>query len=177
MTAVRVVSNDSRYGQDVTIRQFQLSADEPPTLGGDDLGPTPVEWTLTGLGTCKAITLKMYAERKGWHLEQVAVDLAYESHDGDAIITAHLTLTGNLTPEQRERLREISDRCPVHKLLTNPVQIQTQLVPGGISLDTDPPTLREATPRLHPPAPSPKTERRGASSLKSLSQCWERDLG
>ncbi|NEQ47366.1 MAG: OsmC family protein [Leptolyngbya sp. SIOISBB] len=128
MTTVRVVSNNSRYGQDVTIRQFQLAADEPPTLGGDDLGPTPFEWTLTGLGTCKAITLKMYAERKGWNLEQVAVDLTYESHDGTAMITAHLTLTGDLNDEQRERLREISDRCPVHKLLSNPVQIQTQLV-------------------------------------------------
>lgn len=138
MTTVRVVSNDSRYGQDVTIRQFQLAADEPPTLGGDDLGPTPFEWTLTGLGACKAITLKMYAERKGWHLEQVVVDLTYESHDGAAMITAHLTLTGDLNDEQRERLREISDRCPVHKLLTNPVQIQTQLVDSsGESPDTN----------------------------------------
>lgn len=75
MTAVRVVSNDARYGQDVTIRQFHLMADEPPTLGGDDTGPTPFEWILTGLGSGKAITLKMYAERKGWHLEQVAVDV------------------------------------------------------------------------------------------------------
>ncbi|MEM9119937.1 MAG: OsmC family protein [Cyanobacteria bacterium P01_F01_bin.56] len=103
-------------------------ADEPPTLGGDDTGPTPFEWILTGLGSCKAITLKMYAERKGWHLEQVAVDVTYKSHDGVAVITAHLSLTGDLTPEQQERLREISDRCPVHKLLANPVQIQTQLI-------------------------------------------------
>jgi putative redox protein len=79
MTSVRITSNDSRYGQDVTIRQFQLQADEPPTLGGDDAGPTPVEWLLTSLGACKAITLQMYAERKGWQLEQVTVDLTYES--------------------------------------------------------------------------------------------------
>lgn len=138
MTTVRVVSNDSRYGQDVTIRQFQLSADEPPTLGGDDTGPTPFEWILTGLGSCKAITLKMYAERKGWQLEQVAVDLTYEPHNAEAMITAHLTLTGDLTSEQRERLREISDRCPVHKLLSNPVQIQTQLVDSeGDNLEAD----------------------------------------
>ena len=65
MTSVRVISNNSRYGQDVTIRQFQFTADEPPTLGGDDAGPTPFEWILTGLGSCKAITFKMYAERKG----------------------------------------------------------------------------------------------------------------
>ena len=128
MTSVRVASNNSRYGQDVTIRQFQLTADEPPTLGGDDTGPAPFEWILVGLGSCKAITLKMYAERKGWNLERVTVDLTYESHEGDPFITAHLTLEGDLNDEQRQRLREISDRCPAHKLLTTPVPIQTQLV-------------------------------------------------
>jgi putative redox protein len=127
MTSVRITSNDSRYGQDVTIRQFQLQADEPPNLGGDDAGPTPVEWLLTSLGACKAITLQMYAERKGWQLEQVTVDLTYESRPGDPLITADLTLAGNLTDAQRQRLREISDRCPVHKLLTHPPSIQTQL--------------------------------------------------
>ena len=127
MTAVRITSNDSRYGQEVTIRQFQLQADEPPPLGGDDAGPTPVELLLTSLGTCKAITLQMYAERKGWPLAQVTVDLTYESRPGDPVITAHLTLGGDLTDEQRQRLRDISDRCPVHKLLTHPLSIQTQL--------------------------------------------------
>ncbi|MEM9002812.1 MAG: OsmC family protein [Cyanobacteria bacterium P01_F01_bin.86] len=128
MTSVCVTSNDSRYGQDVTIRHFYLAADEPPTLGGDDTGPTPFEWILTGLGSCKAITLKMYAERKGWPLKQVAVDLTYTSHEGEPFIAANLTLEGNLTDEQRQRLREISDRCPVQKLLAAPVKIQTQLV-------------------------------------------------
>lgn len=128
MTSVRVASNNSRYGQDVTIRQFQLTADEPPTLGGDDAGPTPFEWVLTGLASCKAITLKMYAERKGWALAQVSADLTYESVEGAPYITAHLTLEGDLTDEQRQRLLDISERCPVQKLLTNPIQIQTQLL-------------------------------------------------
>ena len=57
------------YGQDIVIRQFHLMADEPPALGGDDAGPTPFELILTGLGSCKAITLQMYAERKGWDLK------------------------------------------------------------------------------------------------------------
>lgn len=69
MTLVRVSSNTSRYGQDVSIRQFQLGADEPSALGGGDTGPAPLEWILAGLGSCKAITLKMYTERKGWKLE------------------------------------------------------------------------------------------------------------
>lgn len=128
MTAVRVSSNASRYGQDVTIRQFHLNADEPPSIGGDDSGPTPFEWVLTGLGACKAITLQMYAERKGWNLEQVAVDLHYDNQADQPVIHADLAIAGDLDDSQRERLREISDRCPVHKLLTKPVQIETQLV-------------------------------------------------
>lgn len=132
MTVVRVASNDSRYGQNVTIRQFQLRADEPTTLGGDDAGPAPFEWILAGLGSCKAITLKMYAERKGWPLEQVAVDLTYSAQEGSPLITAHLTLTGDLTDEQRQRLLEISYRCPVHRFLAPSAHIQTQLIPQAV---------------------------------------------
>lgn len=127
MASVRVSSNASRYGQDVSIRQFQLVADEPLPLGGDDVGPAPFEWILAGLGSCKAITLKMYAERKGWNLESVVVDLSYDNQDKQAIIQAELTLKGDLDDEQRQRLREISDRCPVHRMLTASAQIQTQL--------------------------------------------------
>ncbi|NEO88651.1 MAG: OsmC family protein [Spirulina sp. SIO3F2] len=127
MTSVRVSSNDSRYGQDIAIRQFQLTADEPPSIGGDDTGPAPYEWILAGLGSCKAITLKMYAERKGWHLESVSVDVTYDSAIDPDTIHTQLTLEGELDKAQRERLREISDRCPVHKLLSRPLNIQTQL--------------------------------------------------
>ena len=132
MTSVRVSSNQSRYGQDVIIRQFQLMADEPPTGGGDDAGPAPFEWVLAGLGACKAMTLKMYAERKGWNLEQVTVDLTYKTNPQENRIEATLILEGDLDDEQRQRLCEISNRCPVHKFLTEPVLIQTQLVdPDG----------------------------------------------
>lgn len=129
MTTVRVASDNSRYGQDVAIRQFQLRADEPTTFGGDDTGPAPFEWVLAGLGSCKAITLEMYAERKGWPLEQVAVDLTYEAREESPLITANLTLVGDLTDEQRQRLLEISDRCPVHRFLAPAAHIQTRLVP------------------------------------------------
>ncbi len=128
MTFVRVSSNQSHYGQDIAIRQFQFTADEPPAVGGDDAGPAPFEWVLAGLGACKAMTLKMYAERKGWNLNQVTVDLTYEAGRGENLIAASLTLEGDLDDEQRQRLREISNRCPVHKFLTAPVPIQTRLV-------------------------------------------------
>lgn len=127
MISVQVASNHSRYGQDISIRHLNLTADEPPSLGGDDVGPTPTELVLAGLGSCKAITLQMYAERKGWKLESVAVELSYDSADQPPTIQAKLTLEGDLDKQQRQRLRDISDRCPVHKLLTTPVAIQTQL--------------------------------------------------
>lgn len=127
MASVQVSSDASRYGQDIAIRQFQLTADEPAAVGGGDRGPTPVELLLAGLGSCKAITIKMYAERKGWSVEHVYV--AAESHtvDQQTVVTAYLTLEGNLTDDQRDRLREIGDRCPVHRLLSSGVKIHTVL--------------------------------------------------
>lgn len=127
MISVQVASNHSRYGQDISIRHLHLAADEPPSLGGDDVGPTPTELILSGLGSCKAITLQMYAERKGWNLESVVVELSYDSNDKQPQIQTELTLKGDLDEQQRQRLQDISDRCPVHKLLTTPVTIQTQL--------------------------------------------------
>ncbi|MGG6240707.1 OsmC family protein [Nodosilinea sp. AN01ver1] len=132
MTSVQVSSNASRYGQDIAIRQFELTADEPASVGGDDQGPTPTELLLAGLGSCKAITIKMYAERKGWPVENVYV--AAELHttknssgEKQSVIKAYLTLVGDLSAEQRDRLREIGDRCPVHRLLSAGADIHTVL--------------------------------------------------
>ena len=130
MASVTVSSNGSRYGQNIAIRQFHMMADEPPDLGGDDTGPTPFEFILTGLGSCKAITLQMYAERKGWDLQSVVVDLRYEKRGEQHIIEVDLTVEGDLDDQQRQRLREISDRCPVQRLLTEPVHIHTRLTDG-----------------------------------------------
>ncbi|HSM82640.1 MAG TPA: OsmC family protein [Nodosilinea sp.] len=132
MTSVQVSSNSSRFGQDIAIRQFQLVADEPLSVGGDDRGPTPTELLLAGLGSCKAITIKMYAERKGWPVTQVYVAADLKMVEGQAMITVYLTLGGDLTDPQRERLREIGDRCPVHRLLSAGNDIQTVLThPSG----------------------------------------------
>lgn len=132
MASVQVSSQGSRYGQDVAIRQFQLVADEPTHLGGDDQGPTPTELLLAGLGSCKAITIKMYAERKGWPVENVYVAAELQTVEKHSTITVYLTLVGDLTAEQRDRLREIGDRCPVHRLLSAATPIQTVLTPAAI---------------------------------------------
>ena len=127
MASVRISSNQSRYGQDVSIRQFQLMADEPTSNGGNDAGPAPFEWILAGLGSCQAMTIKMYAERKGWKLENVVVDLSHAVQNHQHIIQVELGLMGDLDDAQRQRLLAIAGRCPVHQLLTTSAEIHTQL--------------------------------------------------
>ncbi len=128
MYPITVSSTTSRYRQDITIGdKFHLSADEPLDLGGDDAGPTPIDFILAGLGSCKAITVKMYAERKGWDLVHIDVDVTHQKINQQYKIFAHLYIEGNLTTEQRQRLIEIANRCPVHKLLKSEVEIETKL--------------------------------------------------
>src|ERR1700750_252721 len=78
-------------------------ADEPESLGGGDRGPTPNSLLLSSLGACTSITLKMYAQRKGWPLEEVRVTLSIETNDDGSTIDRQIALEGNLSDEQRER--------------------------------------------------------------------------
>lgn len=118
-----------------------LVADEPVDLGGTGAGPTPYDYLLTALGSCTAITVRMYADRKGWPLESVTVRLGRQRiHAKDCEecetengridhIELELDLEGPLDDEQRQRLREIADRCPVHRTLDSEVWIQTRTAP------------------------------------------------
>lgn len=127
MATASVSSNNSPFGQDIAIRQFHLISDEPLDEGGEDAGPKPCELLLASLGSCKAITLKMYAQRKGWALDSVDVQLRDEKVEKEHRIYATLTLVGDLDDEQQQRLLTISDRCPIQRLLTGDVTIQSQL--------------------------------------------------
>ena len=117
-----------------------IVADEPRDVGGGGEGPGPYELLLASLGTCKAMTLRMYADRKGWPLEEVVVTLRHEKRHADDCencedpkarldhFDVELQVLGDLSAEQRERLAEISDRCPVHKTMTSEIRIGTTLV-------------------------------------------------
>jgi len=114
-----------------------IVADEPKEAGGDDRGPGPYDLLLAALGTCKAMTLRMYADRKGWFLGGVRVTLAHDRiHARDCEdcetgsgkvdeINVELELSGDLTDEQRERLLEIADKCPVHRTLMSEIKIRS----------------------------------------------------
>ncbi len=126
MYPIKVSSTSSRFRHDIAIgEKFYLTADEPLEVGGDDGGPTALDFVLAGLGSCKAITIKMYAERKGWELTDVKVDVTHQKINNQYQIFASLHLEGNLTEEQKLRLLEIANKCPVHKILASGVEIQT----------------------------------------------------
>lgn len=116
-----------------------LLADEPAASGGNDTGPDPYSYLLAALGTCTAMTLRLYARQKKWPLQKVRVRLKHDKiHATDCAscetkegkvdrIERSIELDGPLSDEQRQRLREIADRCPVHRTLVSEILISTQL--------------------------------------------------
>jgi len=143
MTDTRTVTVRGKadaLAQEIVVGRHRLSADEPTSLGGTDTGPNPYDLLLAALGSCKSITVTMYARRKKWPLESVTVRLRHEKvHANDCEsceskdvlldrIECDLEFSGSLTTEQRTRLLEIANRCPVHRTLTSEIDIRTRLV-------------------------------------------------
>jgi putative redox protein len=131
-----VESSDGTYAQAIKARMHEWAAGEPVDIGGTDNGPTPYELLLSALGACTAITLEMYAARKGWALDKVHVTLEHskevrsgENNDNPVdMIDRVVRLEGALDNEQRAKLIEIAEKCPVHRTLTNQITISTLLI-------------------------------------------------
>jgi len=127
-TQVTVIDHNEGYAQEIRARSHAFWADEPPELDGLDSGPTPYELLLAAVGSCTTITMRMYARRKGWPLEKLQIELTHEKLDSGDItdrISKQITLTGPLSEDQRTRLLEIADRCPVHRTLLGNLEIRT----------------------------------------------------
>lgn len=107
----------------------EWTADDPASLGGGDTGPEPASLLLASLGACTSITLKMYAKRKEWPLESVHVELSMKSTAEGTNIDRRIALGGALSDEQRERLLQIANACPIHKVLSGAIHIASDLAP------------------------------------------------
>lgn len=99
-------------------------SDEPLELGGQNEGPEPKEIFLSSLASCILITIRMYAQRRNWDVGEIHIDLTMNELDNGVEIIKDLSFSGELDDEQKEKLQEISKRCPVAKILANPIEIK-----------------------------------------------------
>lgn len=118
----------SHYKTKVYAGGHFIYSDEPESIGGTDGGMTPGALLLASLGSCTAITVRMYADRKQYNLDAIKVELAIceeKEMSKETTITRKIELIGTLTEEERSRLMQIADKCPIHKILSNPIKIET----------------------------------------------------
>jgi putative redox protein len=126
--SVTVTLGATDFPTTIAARGHVVESDEPAEKGGTDTGLEPMELLLGSLGACTAITLRMYARRKGWALDGVHVDLALDEQQGPRMVRLTVRCDGDLDVEQRARLLQIANACPVHKILTMGAMVDTRLV-------------------------------------------------
>ncbi len=131
---------EDNFTTSIQTRKHTMIADEPSSIGGDDFGPSPYEYLNASLAACTVMTLKMYAERKKWDLKEVFVYISYSKKHSDELeldldkpgyldhITKKLKFIGDLDEKQKQRLKEIASRCPVHKTIASKVIFETSIV-------------------------------------------------
>jgi putative redox protein len=138
--SVSVSSGPVIYDQGISVGPHTLHSDEPADIGGKDAGPNATELLMAALGACATITVQMYAERHQFPLEGVRATLSHTrvlaENPGDSgpkiamvdELAMEVSFTGELSEEQRNRLFEIANRCPVHRMLTSGVRVQSRLL-------------------------------------------------
>lgn len=117
------------YKTEIKSASNTIISDEPESIGGKDLGFAPKELLASSLAACTCITLRMYANRKGWDLTDIKVEVTFEKDvtENKSKMMRNIQLFGNLDDTQKIRLLNIADRCPMHQILTNPIEITTEL--------------------------------------------------
>ena len=117
---------DGKLRQSIQIRDHKIDADEPKDLGGEDSGPSPQELLAASLAGCTAITMEMYAQRKGWDIGEVTVEVGYEPAQRGSPTRFSMTVNfpKELPEDQRERLMQIGAKCPVHRVLEGEVMFE-----------------------------------------------------
>jgi putative redox protein len=131
---------EDNFTTSIQTKNHSFIADEPVSIGGDNFAPSPYDYLSAGLAACTVMTLKMYAQRKKWDLQEVFAYITYSKKHSDDLnvdvekptrfdhLQKKLKLVGNLDQKQRKRLKEIASKCPVHKTLQSEVIIETELI-------------------------------------------------
>ena len=127
MTASASIGRE-KYQAQLEVGPHLLIADEPISAGGGDLGPAPGDYLRLALAACTTITLRMYSDRKHWNVDKIKVDVTSESVNGKTIFQRSIHIEGSVDEAQRKQLLKIANACPVHKVLTNPIEINTDLL-------------------------------------------------
>lgn len=128
---VRVHRGEGKLQHLIEIGQHRLTTDVPPELGGEDSGPEPHDLLAAALGACTALTVTMYARRKGWPLDDIDVRIEHgKGADQAYVFTRRIAYSGELSAEQRDQLTGIANKCPVHKTLSGEIRIVTEDISG-----------------------------------------------
>ena len=129
MSKITAHTGNELYKTEIRSETNFIVSDEPESSGGKDLGFSPKELLAASLASCTGITLRMYANRKGWDLTDIKVEITFDtdSVDNKFKIIRNIILSGSLDDSQKARLLKIADKCPIHKIITNQIEITTEL--------------------------------------------------
>ena len=121
-------TTNKTYKTDLTNGKHRILADEPESYGGTDLGLAPRELLHASLASCASITMRMYANRKEWDVDQIDVwiEAVTDEQTKNMYLQKTIAITGNLDEKQLLRMKQISDKCPIQKLLTDSIEIKTE---------------------------------------------------
>ena len=130
MKTTRATIGEQKYKTEIQARNHIIMADEPIDVGGQDLGFTPTELLESSLAACSAMTIRMYADRKGWNLDGVEIKVGFKRNITTNQITFNkeIQLFGQLDNEQLEKLMEMGSKCPIERMITGNVIVESKLV-------------------------------------------------